>query len=92
VYEARLRRLLEEATASAAFERRGPDLWKQVERVAGAVMHREQAAGRCRGFRVRCDAETNAADAEGVTFEVAYLPPHPRARTVVIAVVVRAAG
>jgi phage tail sheath protein FI len=77
-------KLLEDATAFAAHENGGPALWKQVERAAAAVMHREAAAGRCRGFTVRCDEETNGD--EGVTFEVAYLPPRPRARTVVVRV------
>ncbi len=82
-YERHLQGELDRATGGVSFEASSPALWKTVERLASVVMAREKASGRVRGFAVRCDEETNEG-AAGLTVEVSYLPPAPRAKAVVI--------
>lgn len=81
-----LQQVVESATSFAAYEPSEPSLWKSLERVATAALMKERALGRCGRFVVRCDGTLNTAGGEEIALEIAFAPPLPRARTIVVRV------
>lgn len=74
--EGRIQAALDLACHDAvASGRSGPDLWKLIEREGRAVLARFVSSGELRGFRLRCDEETNRGMVSGVGVEVLVETP-----------------